>query len=272
LKTVTFGNSSHVGMVRSDNQDFFGKYPDENLDLSAPKGQLFIVADGMGGHMAGRKASETAVNALARAYFSNPVDDILESLREAFKVANSEVYNLGANNPAFAGMGTTCVALVLKDGNGYIGNIGDSRVYQIMRRSVVQLTQDHSKVAEMVRRGIISKQEARTHPERSHLYKALGTRPSAEADFYNEISLFRSKYFLMCSDGLYNHVEDWEMQKTVLSNPPQKACETLVRLANERGGLDNITVQIVQIAVGSGPFDRFLRKATQEKITKHVKR
>jgi protein phosphatase len=192
-------------------------------------------------------------------YFAEQGDNILECLRKAFQAANSEIYNFSTTNPGYAGMGTTCVALVLKDSRGFIGNIGDSRVYQITGRGVTQLTQDHSKVAEMVRRGILSRQEARTHPERSHLYRALGTRPTAEPDFIDTIALTRSRFFLMCSDGLYNHVEDWELQQTVLSHEPAEACQLLVDMANDRGGQDNITVQIIHVTVSGGRLRRFLR-------------
>jgi protein phosphatase len=259
VKTLIIGSSTHVGRVRADNQDFFGKFPGDSLDLSAPKGQLFIVADGMGGHKAGRMASELAVNTLSKTYFSSTSVDILESLRAAFQAANTEIFTYGSNNPGFTGMGTTCCALVLRDGRAFIGHIGDSRIYQITKRRITQLTQDHSKVAEMVRRGIITKEEARTHPERSHLYRALGTRPTLEADFFDDIPLTRTKSFLMCTDGLYNHIEEWELHQTVLSHAPQEACTLLVDMANDRGGQDNITVQIIQLVIAGGRLRRLLR-------------
>ena len=248
-----------MGLVRADNQDFFGKFPEDSLDLSAPRGQLFIIADGMGGHYAGRKASELAVGTLAKSYFSASVNGVMEGLQEAFRKANQTIYEYSTSSPQYAGMGTTCTALVFKDSHAYIGHIGDSRVYRISKRRVLQLTKDHSKVAEMLRRGILTKQEAKTHPERSHLYRALGTRPVAEVDFINDISLDANKYFLMCTDGLFNHVEEEEMQDLVLSNNPQKASKLLIELANERGGQDNITVQVIRVNISHNYLQKILR-------------
>ena len=245
LKTVDVGSSSDVGRVREDNQDYFGMFPEDDIDLSSPKGQLFIVADGMGGHKAGREASELAVNLVAYYYHSVPEDDIPQSLTRALEGANRHIHSYSENDPRLAGMGTTCVALALQGNRAYIGHIGDSRVYRINRLKVTQLTHDHSKVAEMVRRRILTKEEARTHPQRSHLYRALGTRSEAEFDIIENITLKTDDYFLMCTDGLYNHVSDREMKSIVLANVPVFACRELVALANERGGTDNITVQVI---------------------------
>ena len=247
-------------MVRSENQDSLGKFPEGSLDLSLPKGQLFVVADGMGGHNAGRAASETAVRALGETYLGNPGNDLVAALREAFQAANTQIYDQSLADPAFAGMGTTCTALVLKDGHGLIGHIGDSRVYRITRRSITQLTNDHSKVAELVRRGIITREQSRTHPERSQLYRALGTRPQAEVDFVTSVRLSGECSFLLCSDGLYNHVTEDEMQSIVLARSPDEACETLIGLANERGGYDNITVEVVRVSAVEGGLKRLLRR------------
>ncbi len=259
LKAITFGSYSHVGMVRENNQDFFGKFPYDNLDLSTAKGQLFIVADGMGGHNAGRDASELAVNILTYYYFSIPKDNIAEALKQAFQGTNEHIYHYSKNSPEHEGMGTTCVALVLKDNHAYIGNMGDSRIYRITKRKIMQLTQDHSKVAEMVRRGILTKEEAKVHPERSLLYRALGTKPVAEVDIINNIDLKNDEYFLMCTDGLYNHVSEKEIQRLVLANEPESGCKALVNLANERGGQDNITLQIIHVTEEGGILNKLLK-------------
>lgn len=255
---ITFANYSDVGMVREENQDFFGKYPEDNLDLSSPKGQLFVVADGMGGHNAGRAASEMAVNALAYSYFSIPSENIAECLKRAFEGANKQIYAQSKQSPEFEGMGTTCVALVLKADRAYVGHVGDSRVYQITRRKVQQLTGDHSVVAQMVRQGILTDEEARVHPQRSHLYRALGVRPDLEVDILDGISARPSDYFLLCTDGLHTYLTDKEMQEVVTSNVPLIACQELIRVANARGGLDNITVQIVHVERASGFMDKLI--------------
>ncbi len=246
MRTITIGSKTDIGMVRGENQDALGKFPPDNLDLSSPKGQLFVIADGMGGHAGGSEASKLAVQTIGQTYLSfNAL--IPEILRQAFKNANKAIYNFSINNPQFIGMGTTCIALVLQDSSASVAHIGDSRLYRITKNKIEQLTNDHSKVAEMVRRGIITSDEARSHPERSMLYRAMGVRADIEYDVMNGIELGSDEYFLMCTDGLTGYVEPNELQEIVLSHPPQGACDMLVELANRRGGHDNITVQIIHV-------------------------
>jgi serine/threonine protein phosphatase PrpC len=260
VRKLIFANESHVGMVRSDNQDFLGKFPDESLDVSAPKGLLFIVADGMGGHKAGKEASKMAVDAVSKSYFADGTPaEITDALSTAFRSANHAIYSHSMSNPRYSGMGTTCTALVIQDDYAYIGHIGDSRVYQISKKKIVQLTKDHSKVAEMQRRGIITREEAKTHPERSHLYRALGTKAEAEIDVISQIPIGKNEYFVMCTDGLFNNVEDHEIHEIVLSQPPERACKALVELANVRGGQDNITIQIIHVNGSESFFHRLIK-------------
>jgi len=246
--TITFGACSDVGMVRQDNQDCYGKFPEGDLDVSAPKGQLFIVADGMGGHVGGREASEMAVNTIHESYFKDDVGPVPAGLRHAFEEANARIYDFSTTHPRYANMGTTCSALAIKDDRGYINHIGDSRIYRVTQSSIEQLTNDHSRVAELQRRGLITKEEARYHPERSHLYRALGVRSTAEVDAIDDIHLDGNEYFVLCSDGLVNHVDDREIKDTVLQYEPQEACKRLVALANDRGGTDNVTVLVVKVS------------------------
>jgi serine/threonine protein phosphatase PrpC len=246
LRSLSFYSITDVGMMREENQDSLAKYPHDNLDLTLPKGQLFILADGMGGHNAGKEASELAVNLFAYYYYSVPGDDIAESLRRGFDGANDHIYNYSRHNPALAGMGTTCVVLVLRNDTAYFGNIGDSRIYRLDENQIEQLTRDHSRVAEMVRIGVLTREEAKIHPERSILYRSLGVRAVLEADIFDPITLRAHDYFLMCSDGLINYVEDEEIQRIVVSRSLKAACEELVRLAKERGGSDNITIQLIE--------------------------
>jgi serine/threonine protein phosphatase PrpC len=252
---ITAAGASHRGRVRSENQDSYGQFPREPLDPPSEKGRLFIVADGMGGHKAGREASELAVETLAEAYYADPAPDAATSLQNAFLEANRRIYEQSLSSSMFAGMGTTCTALVLTNGRGVIGHIGDSRIYRVTRRKILQLTEDHSRVADLVRRAIITKEQARTHPERSQLYRALGTRDAVEVDILPSVRLPSDCYCLLCTDGLFNHVSEDEMQSIVLARAPQDACHALVDLANERGGQDNITVQVVHTVarVKGGP-------------------
>ncbi len=246
MKTITFANLTDIGRVRTENQDAVGKFPADNLDITSPKGQLFIVADGMGGHAGGREASRLAVETVAKTYFDSP-GTIVESLKEAFVAGNKTIYEESLNSPQLRGMGTTCIALVFQKDAAYVAHVGDSRLYRITAKSIEQLTNDHTKVGEMVRRGIISTEEAENHPERSMLYRAMGVSARMDFDVMNGIQLGSDEYYLMCTDGLTGYVGPSELQEVVTTRPPDEACSLLVEYANRRGGLDNITVQIIQV-------------------------
>lgn len=234
-------------MAREENEDFSGKFPEDSLDPSSPKGQLFIVADGMGGHNAGRTASEMAVKALASAYYSGQGGDATECLKRAFLGANEQIYERSKESREFQGMGTTCVALAIRGDRATVAHVGDSRAYRITGTRSERLTGDHSVVAQMVRQGILTEEEAKVHPQRSHLYRAMGVRPELEVDILGEIEIRENDYFLLCTDGLYGYLTDDELWEVVTSKEPPAACEQLVSVANARGGMDNITVQIVRI-------------------------
>ncbi len=246
ILAITFGSLSDRGMIREDNQDCYGKYPEDSTELTTPDGQLFIIADGMGGHRGGQEASQMAVNIIQQVYFTSTAQDVLERLEEAFEVANSQIYQLATTNPKLHGMGTTCTALVLKDSSGYIAHVGDSRAYRISRTKIEQLTQDHSQVAELHRRGILTEKEAMEHPNRSILNRALGVDTTVKVDLIDVMTLKAGEHYVLCTDGLAK-VENKEIKSIVLSNSPQQACEKLIKMANERGGEDNVTVQVIRI-------------------------
>ncbi len=254
---IDFAGQSHIGLHRKDNQDYYGKFPSDNCDLNTPEGQLFIVADGMGGHQGGKVASQMAVEVVQRVYFSHSTQNISESLKTAFETANREIHQRAMKDSKLAGMGTTCTALVLKQNHAHIAHVGDSRAYRIHRNRIEKLTQDHSKVAQMQREGVLTVEEARNHPQRTILNRALGIQPTVEVDILPNISLSSGDYFVLCTDGLVN-VEDVEIQNIVLTNPPQQACEKLIQLANERGGEDNVTVQVVKILKIYSLMDKIL--------------
>lgn len=245
--TLTFGACTDLGRVRSENQDSYGKFPEGNDDITLPKGQLFIVADGMGGQRGGREASTIAVETISQQYFSDPETDIAKSLAQAIQKANAAIYEFSTTHAGFQNMGTTCSALVLKDNRAYVAHVGDSRIYRMAKGAITQLTDDHSNVAEMQRRGMLTKEEAKNHPERSHLYRAIGVRPEVAIDRIEKIQLSTTETFLLCSDGLVNHVEDEEMMDVLKKFPPEEACHQLVAMANDRGGYDNVTVLVVQV-------------------------
>lgn len=254
MKKILYAGKTDIGKVRSENQDAMGKFPPNDLDVSSPKGQLFVIADGMGGHAGGREASRLAVETISKVYFAAN-SGIADSLTQAFNAANRAIYEYSINHPQFAGMGTTCIALVLQNSAAWVAHIGDSRLYRISKKKIEQVTKDHSKVAEMVRRGIITADEGRVHPERSMLYRAMGVRLDLEFDLMNTMEVAQDEYFLLCTDGLSGYVEPQELKEITLAHPPAGACDMLVDLANRRGGQDNITVQIIRISSG----DSFLK-------------
>lgn len=246
--SIVFANGTDRGLKRSENQDAFGKFPEGHSSLDAPKGQLFIIADGMGGHAAGRVASHMAVAVAREAYFNAPSHDMALCLKHAVETANARIFERAQNIPELDGMGTTCTLLALQGGHGCIAHVGDSRAYRITQAGITQLTSDHSKVAEMQRFGILTAEQASRHPEKSYLSRALGMEPEVETDIIPPFILQNGESYLLCTDGL-GKIKDREIQKIILSRSPASACRKLIALANQRGGDDNVTVQVIHVTI-----------------------
>jgi PPM family protein phosphatase len=245
--TFSYFGSSNIGLIRAENQDSFGKFPPNDFNLYSEKGQLFIVADGMGGHAGGKEASSIAVNTINDIYFSSSSDS-LSSLKEAVEKANNNIYNKSENSNQLKGMGTTCTVLILKEDKGLIAHIGDSRIYMIenyLSPVIDQLTEDHTKVHEMVKEGILTEKEAKIYPAKSVLSRALGVGQKANSDF-KSFTIKKDQCYVMCSDGLAEVTKN-ELAQIVSQNSPEDACEKLINLSNERGGKDNVTVIVIKI-------------------------
>jgi serine/threonine protein phosphatase PrpC len=210
----------------------------------ALKGAIYLVADGMGGHSAGEVASEAAVELAIGHYYSDTKNDVATSLVRAFEEANRQIYEQAQADPSKSGMGTTLVAAVLVGRKVYLANVGDSRAYLVNDRGITQITEDHSWVAEQMRAGLLTKKEARRHPQRNVVTRALASRPSVEVDLF-EGEMTEGDMLLLCSDGLTGLVEDKEIAALMTENAPKAAAQLLVDQANARGGTDNITVLIV---------------------------
>jgi PPM family protein phosphatase len=256
--SIEYGSLTDTGRIRSENQDSYGVFPVNGAAGDDLKGQLFIIADGMGGHSGGRDASALAVSTIEKAYFADVRGEIAECLRGAFEKANRAIKKFGTEVYAQATVGTTCSALVLKEDRGYFAHVGDSRVYRINRASVQQLTDDHTAVGELVRRRLLTREEGLKHPQRSVLSRALGVSSEVEVDT-GEFALGTDEYYLLCTDGLYALVDETELQSHVLSEGPQQACQALVGIANERGGPDNITVEVIHVTRDSSVLDSVKR-------------
>jgi protein phosphatase len=234
---------SNVGCCRLDNEDCIHY---SSLDKSQ-QNALAIVADGMGGHAAGETASHEAVHSIqshyfAKKYFSNPI----RTLKNAVIRANTHVYQLAAHNPALSGMGTTATALAIVNGYAYYAHVGDSRLYLLRNGVMQQLTQDHTLVSQMLRDGLIAKEQALTHPDRNIVTRALGTQPIVEVDIVKSpIPIQAGDVFVLCSDGLYDLVTDSDIANLVSEYSPTDACQLLIESARSAGGYDNISVIIL---------------------------
>jgi protein phosphatase len=238
---LTAAARTDVGLRRTVNEDCFA--------MAAELG-LYLVADGMGGHTAGQLASRLATSGTVAALrrVQDAQATLTEKLRYCVAAANRQVFDTAQAKPELAGMGTTLVALLAAPGRIALAHVGDSRAYLIRAGRIRQLTDDHSLVAELVRRREITANAARGHPHRHVLTRALGVRRTVEADLA-ELTPAPGDAIVLCSDGLTGLVDDAEIAGEVASAAAaglDPLCERLVALANERGGEDNITVVVVR--------------------------
>lgn len=240
---VQVGAATDVGRVREENEDSYGVFPGE----SDGEG-LFVVADGMGGHVRGAEASSTAVEAIQSSYFENPDEPVPFRLQGALREANRQVHNQNHSADTSRSMGTTATVLALKDDKVYLGHVGDSRAYRFSTSDREQLSADHTVAETMRRNGMITAEEARTHPRRGTLTRAIGIEEEVEVDVLEFGRAESGDRFLLCSDGL-SEIPDGLLEEIVRENAPQAACEKLVEQANERGGHDNATAVIVHVGV-----------------------
>ncbi|HOT00244.1 MAG TPA: Stp1/IreP family PP2C-type Ser/Thr phosphatase [Acidobacteriota bacterium] len=254
---IVVAGLSHQGMIRKDNQDSYGFIEPEAEELLKRRGRLFIVADGLGGHRGGRVASKMAVDIVGKLYFTSDKDPIYPALLHALDVANRSIFESSSKHEELQGMATTCTALVLLPPYLYMAHVGDSRAYLVRNGMIKQLTTDHTLVAEMVNSGIINHDEARSHPDSHILTRSLGILQAVEIDILEPpLRIQPGDSLLMCSDGLTVYLDDQEILQVVSGNTPEKACETLVETANERGGRDNVTVELVHIKTpGEAPSE-----------------
>src|SRR5579859_5452402 len=236
-----------VGRRRDSNEDNMTRLIPKDPKVLERKGAIFVVADGMGGHAAGEVASEIAVETIRETYYEAESDDIAEILTQATKQANQVIYDRATEQAGRAGMGTTCVTVVVRGPLAYIANVGDSRVYLIREGHIRQLTNDHSWVAEQVRAGMLTDEQARTHAHRNVITRALGTQPTVSADLFIE-RLQDGDRVLLCSDGLHGYVDEAEIERTVQADmDPDGIAQNLINMANDNGGPDNITAILVHL-------------------------
>jgi serine/threonine protein phosphatase PrpC len=251
FKRYLCGAASDRGSIRDRNEDYYGIYAPKTDDLVDSLGILAVVSDGMGGHLSGAEASKKAVETLGAAYFADGTGAAslapspANRLRWAFLEANRAVYEtIGEGHNGMAG--TTCTAAVLLPDSVVIAHAGDSRAYIVRGRDIAQLTDDHSIVGEMVRKGILSDEEAARHPHRNVITRAMGLRGTLEVDIKESVAIECGDRILICSDGLFSMVREREIAEIAAKGSPEKACQKLVKRAKEEGGSDNVTVLIAE--------------------------
>ncbi len=245
FRSVKAALRTDIGCRREANEDWGEVVYPRDLQEQERKGILVVVADGIGGHNAGEVASRLAVEILRRVYYES-ASEPGESLRQAFCEANEEICRLSETEDTMRGMGSTCTALAVHGAYGYSAHIGDSRLYLIRAARLYRMTEDDSLVAELRRQGILKDQDPRMRSDRNVLLRALGSqRELKPAVWERPLQLRPGDRFVLCSDGLYDVVGDDEILRTSMKHDPDAACETLIRMARERGGPDNITVAIV---------------------------
>ena len=238
LKTFSI---TDIGRKRKQNQDYV--FTSQRAIGNLPN--LFIVADGMGGHKAGEYASkytvETICNCIERSYEKNP----LLILQKAIELANTHIRKRASEDISLEGMGTTVVAATCLGKYLQVANVGDSRLY-IVNKEIRQITRDHSKVEELVRVGVLDREAARNHPEKNIITRAIGANDAVEADFFT-VELTEGDIVLMCSDGLTNMLEDEEIRDILNgSGELDEKARKLIEAANVHGGKDNIAVVLIE--------------------------
>lgn len=241
---IIIGNLSDIGKKRAVNEDYYGAF-------KGTYGDLIIVCDGMGGYKGGATASRLAVDEIKIHFEGLPKNfrPPLE-LKNALCKANEKITQEASKSDELKDMGTTAVVLLIKDNYAYYAHIGDSRLYLIRNGIIYQLTKDHSLVQQLVDSGIIDEDTVKNHPQKNIITRSLSAKANNTPEIAEPISIFKDDIFILCTDGLSNYLSNDELLDIATKFDPQKACQKMVNLANERGGQDNITVQIVKVIKG----------------------
>jgi len=245
--SVALAGCTDVGRERDHQEDAFD-VPGGPLSPEAyDRGVLLIVADGVGGARAGEEASRLAVEVTRRTFAEQWSPDVRYTLESAVAQANAAVYSRGREE-AYSGMGTTIVCAVLYRGRLYVAHVGDSRLYRLRGDRLEQLTVDHSWVQDQVNRGVLTEEQARNHPKRHVVSRSLGARATVEVEI-GQFDLRDGDAILLCSDGLYEMVDDRTIAGVMAQHSPSQACTRLIALANGAGGTDNITAVLATVGL-----------------------
>ena len=253
LPRVKFVARSEIGHARENNEDKFDFYEPDEEPLLAARGSVYLVCDGMGGHNAGQIASELAAKQFLHAYY-HLGGTAQEAARHAILQAHHYIAEMASTIPSRYGMGTTLTALILKQDEGILAHVGDSRCYRLREGVFEQLSRDHTLVARLVEQGVIPPEQARYHPQRNVIRQAVGVADPSEPlePDIETFALQAGDLYLLCSDGLTDMVDDAEIEAILRDEPPTRAAWRLVDRALANGGRDNITVVLVRVAALEG--------------------
>jgi PPM family protein phosphatase len=237
---IEYGARSDQGMVRPSNEDSF---------IADSQSKTFLVADGMGGHAAGEIASQIAASTVNELLSKRSPESNLENvLHHAMQEANARVYETQRLKPEYRGMGSTLTVLTIRDHNYFLAQVGDSRAYLFRKKTLRQLSRDHSLVWPLYEKGLLTKEDLSRHPRKNLITRSIGTHAKVEVDLQNG-SILEGDIFLLCTDGLTDVLSDKDIQKILSAGGknPQYISEELIQAANSGGGPDNVTVVVVCI-------------------------
>ncbi len=265
MKLESF-TKSDKGVVRKNNEDFSCE-----MEL-AHEHRIFLVADGMGGHQRGDVASKLAALTFCETYKKEfeRHKDVIIALQNSFSKSNSVIVMEGEKDEEGRRMGSTLTVLIIKERDAFLGHVGDSRCYLIRNENILQLTEDHSLVSKMIRGGLLTPDQAHSHPKKNVLYQSLGIKEKFEPNFVGPIPLMHGDVFVLCTDGLYNMISDMEMLKFLENKSSQESVENMIQRAKERGAPDNVTVSVVKI-IGEKTLLRKLQLKRVPSLIKNYK-
>lgn len=245
---IEIAGLTDVGCERENNEDSYGYWESDDDTVFARLGRLAIVADGMGGHEGGQIASRIAVESIQESYENATAADPQQALVAALTEAHRRIQVRAREDVYLLGMGTTCTAFAIVGRNLHYVHVGDSRLYLLRNGKLKVLSRDHSLVARLIETGIIREEEAENHPQKHVLTAALGVADQIEPDIPAQpLLLENSDVVLICTDGLWGQLTEKELREILISQEPSEACQSLVRLAKEHGGPDNLTLQIARV-------------------------
>ena len=245
---IEVASLSDIGCQRENNEDSYLYWEPAEDEEFQRKGRLAVIADGMGGHEGGQEASRLAVETVREVYDRGFRSDPQSALVESLVAAHTQIQVYALQHPMFQGMGTTCTALVIRGLQLYFAHVGDSRLYLVRDGHILRLTRDHSYVGRLVESGIVRAEDAEKHPQRHILTAALGAGRELAVDGAEQgVALQGGDDVLLCTDGLWSVVTEEELESAVSKYAPAQSCAALVELARQRGGPDNITLQVLRV-------------------------